>query len=172
MPGDIAQYSSCGLGRDALDSTRSRGSLQRDRTLAVHTVPIGLYISTVWTCRRSWWRGLRVAGVRLYGLVTLLVFLTLLMVSGPHRVHHFTEQHPPGHHHTQEGQHTQDDHAPALPDCPVFFLLQHTPVAESGLAFFLTLLCVTESIRSTTTLGKAEAPQYVSQARAPPPILL
>ena len=60
---------------------------------------------TFWVYRRLWWKDVRVDGVRLSALATILVFLTLLTVSGPHLVHHFTELHPHADQHTTRSAH-------------------------------------------------------------------
>ena len=111
---------------------------------------------------------MRVDGVRLSALATILVFLTLLTVSGPHLVHHFTELHPHADQPTHADQHTPDGHAPQPPDCHILFLLQHIPVAEAEIALLPTLLLTVEPIPSPSLLTRAETPRDTSQARAPP----
>jgi hypothetical protein len=129
---------------------------------------------TYWACARLWWKVVCVQGVRLSAFATLLAFLTLLTVSGPHLVHHLTELHPLEAQHTHDGQHTHDSqhthdrHTPRPPDCHVLFSLQHTPVAESGIAVLPILLLAAEPLLVIPPLLKVEAPQYAFQPRAPP----
>jgi hypothetical protein len=127
---------------------------------------------TFWACSKQWrtdvlrWREGCIA------LWTILAFLTLLAVSGPHLVHHLTELHPQEHHHTQDGHHPPAEHAPPRPDCLVLFLMQHTPVTEAGGALLPILLFAAEPLISTLLLRQADAPKYAVQARAPPPMFL
>ena len=115
-----------------------------------------------WIWHRQGWRDWRGRGGRFSALCTVLMLFTLLAVSGPHLVHHFAEMHP------QPGHHTHDDQAPVRPDCPVFFLWQHTPVAESGVVLFLALLPATELLVFTPPLWVSADSRDVAQARAPP----
>jgi len=137
-------------------------------TLTASTRSTKSHLQTFWAYGRLWWKDLRVEGVRLSALATILVFLTLLTVSSPHLVHHFTELHPQEDQHTHADQHTHDGHAPQPPDCQILFLLQYTPVVEDGIALLPTLLLTVEPIPRISLLAKAEAPRYTSQARAPP----
>ena len=73
----------------------------------------------------------RLVGRRLIALCTLLWLLTLLMVSGPHLVHHFADLSPQHDHHTHSGS----AHPP--PECVVFLVMQHTPLAAGVLAYTL-----------------------------------
>ena len=131
-------------------------------TLAASTRSMKPHPQTFWVYRGLWWKDVRVDGVRLSALATILVFLTLLTVSGPHLVHHFTELHP------HADQHTHDGHAPQPPDCHMLFLLQHIPVAEDRIALLPTLLLTGEPIPCPSLLAKTAAPRDTSQARAPP----
>src|SRR5262249_26783186 len=70
-------------------------------------------------------------GRRLGALCTMLSLLTLVVVSGPHLVHHLADLSPQNDHHTPTGS------AHPLPDCLVFLVMQHTPVAASVLAHAL-----------------------------------
>jgi hypothetical protein len=137
-------------------------------TLAVSIRSIKPSPQTFWACYRLWWKDVCVQGVRLSALATLLAFLTLLTVSGPHRVHHLTEVQPPEDQHTHEGQHTHDSQAPPAPDCHVLFLLQHMPGAEHGRTFPLMLLLAAEPLRVISLLVKVATPHDAFQARAPP----
>src|SRR5437870_4955069 len=101
----------------------------------------------------------------------ILALLTLLTVSGPHLVHHLTEQHPQEHHHTQDGHPTPADHTPPHPDCLVLFLMQHTPVAGDRGALHPILLLAAESVTSLCPLEQTDAPSSVVQARTPPAAL-
>src|SRR5262249_42362901 len=105
-------------------------------------------------------------GRRLGALCTMLSLLTLLVVSGPHLVHHLADLSPQNDHHTPTGS------AHPLPDCLVFLVMQHTPVAASVLAHALIPLAAGEPIVCTPPLWMSEAPRYVSQARAPPSVFL
>jgi len=131
-------------------------------TLTISTRSMKPHPQMFWACGKLWWEDLRVQGVRLSACATLLAFLTLLTVSGPHLIHHFTESHP------QEARHPHAGHAPQAPDCHILFLLQHTPVAEHGIALLPILLLAAEPILVISPLVKVEAPQYTFQARAPP----
>ena len=122
---------------------------------------------TFWTCRTPSWRE-RHRGGRLSALSTALALLTLLMVSGPHLVHHLVEQPSQEHHHASEDHQRQDTHASPRPDCLLLFLMQHTPVAEQGEALLPTLLLAAGSLAITPSLGPIDAPRYTVQARAPP----
>ena len=77
-------------------------------TLAVSIRSIKPPPQMLWACGRLWWKDVCGQGVRLSAFATLLAFLTLLTVSGPHLVHHFTELHPPEDQHTHDSQHTHD----------------------------------------------------------------
>jgi hypothetical protein len=117
-----------------------------------------------WLCRgpAGWtWHGNRFSA-----LCTVLALLSLLTVSGPHRVHHLTEMPPQPDHHAHHHQ------QPVLPDCPVFLLWQHTPVAAHSLVCLPALLATPESIVSLLPLWVSAETQDVSQARAPPLILV
>jgi hypothetical protein len=105
-------------------------------------------------------------------LGTLLALLTLLAVSGPHLVHHLVDLHPREHPHPPDGHPTQQAHPFPRPDCLVLFLMQHTPVAEDGGALLPTLFLAAEPLCSVCPLGYADAPRFVIQARAPPPLSL
>ena len=113
-------------------------------------------MKTFWACSKQWrtdvprWRECCIA------LCTILAFLTLLAVSGPHLVHHLTELHPQEHHHTQDGHHPPAEHAPPRPDCLVLFLMQHTPVAEAGEALLPILLfcCRAAHLRTSSETGR------------------
>jgi hypothetical protein len=122
---------------------------------------------TFWTCRIPSWRERRWGG-RLSALSTVLALLTLLVVSGPHLVHHFVEQPSQARHHASEDPQRQDNHASPRPDCPILFLLQHTPVAEQGEALLPPLLLAAGSLATSPPLGPIDAPRYTAQARAPP----
>jgi hypothetical protein len=137
-------------------------------TLAVSTRSMKPRPQMFWAHGRLWWKGVRVQGVHLSAFATFLAFLTLLTISGPHLVHHFTELHPLEDQHTHDSQHTHDKHTPQPPDCHVLFLLQHTPVAEHGIAFLPILLLAAEPLLVISPLVKVEVPQYAFQARAPP----
>jgi hypothetical protein len=108
------------------------------------------------------WRG---NGSRFSALCAVLALLSLLAVSGPHRVHHLIEMPPPPDHHAHHHQ------QPVVPDCPVFLLWQHTPVAEHSLVCLPTLLATPEFIAAVLPLRVSAAIQDISQARAPPLIL-
>jgi hypothetical protein len=71
-------------------------------TLVGHTASMVPYLHPVWACLRPGGKNWRTARVRLCVFSTLLVLLSLLTLSGPHLVHHFTELHPQADHHTQE----------------------------------------------------------------------
>jgi hypothetical protein len=125
----------------------------------------------VWTARARWWRDLRWIG-RLGALSTLLALLTLLTVSGPHLVHHLTEQPPHEHHHSSDHPRTPEHDPPPRPDCLVLFLMQHMPVAEAGDTLLPTLLLATESLRVPRLLWQTDTPRYAVQARGPPLMFL
>src|SRR5215471_19678826 len=85
-------------------------------------------------CRERWRRPWRKGAYRLSAFCIVLSLLTLLAVSGPHLVHHLTEQHP------QQEHHSHDAPMQRSPACPIFFLLQHTPVAAEAAVFLSTPL--------------------------------
>jgi len=136
----------------------SSDATERATRLSVHMISMYRYL---WTCQAE-----RRGGRRLGALCTMLALLTLLVVSGPHLVHHLADLSPQHDHHTPTGS------TPPPPDCLVFFVMQHTPVAAGVLAHALTPLAVGEPIVCTPPLWMSEAPRYVSQARAPPPVFL
>ena len=117
-------------------------------------------------CRGRWWRPWRKGAYRLSAFWTVLSLLTLLAVSGPHLVHHLTEQHP------QPAHHSHDVPTPPSPDCPILFLMQHTPVAAEAAAFLSTPLPAAELLAFVPPHRVSEAPTYALQARAPPDVLL
>ena len=117
-------------------------------------------------CRGRWWRPWRKGAYRLSAFSLVLFFLTLLAVSGPHLVHHLIEQHPPQEHHSH------DVPTPQSPDCPIFFLMHHTPVAAEAVAFLSTPLPAAELLAVVPPRRVFEAPPYALQARAPPDVLL
>jgi hypothetical protein len=147
-----------------LDLAVLRVLILREMPLPVHIVPIYLHSSA---CRRQWWRYWREGLCRLSAFCTVLSFLALLTVSGPHLVHHLLEQ-PPQHneHHSHAGQ------AQQWPDCLVLFLIQHTPVAEECAAPLPALLLVVEPLAYVQPLWVWAVPQHIFQARAPPAALL
>jgi hypothetical protein len=115
-----------------------------------------------WLCRKPVGRAWRRSGNRFSALCTVLAILSLLTVSGPHRVHHLIEVPP------QPDHHTHHDQQPAWPDCPVLFFWQHTPVAEHSLVVLPVLLSTLEFIVSLPSLWVSAETQDVAQARAPP----
>jgi hypothetical protein len=124
------------------------------------------HTSLFWLCRGPVGRGWRGNGSRFSALCTVLALLSLLTVSGPHRVHHLIEVPP------QPDHHAHHDQQPVSPDCPVLFFWQHTPVAEHSLVVLPTLLATPECIVSLPSLWVSAETQDVSQARAPPLSLL
>lgn len=100
--------------------------------------------------------------IRLHALYTVLAFCVVLAVSGPHRVHHLPELAPPGH------QHSHDESTQQLPDCPVLFLLQHTPLTEGAVVCLPGLLQTHEQLVIRPSLWKPKESRDASQARAPP----
>jgi hypothetical protein len=117
--------------------------------------------------RRQWWQAVRKGGKYVSTLCTVLTFLTLLVVSGPHLVHHLLAP-PPQH----DDHHSHDDQPPQGPDCLVLFLMQHTPVAEGWVAPLPAFLLVTERIACVQPPLICAIPQRLFQARAPPFTLL
>ncbi|MGE3537945.1 MAG: hypothetical protein AB7N91_11000 [Candidatus Tectimicrobiota bacterium] len=76
-------------------------------------------------------------GWRLSALGTLLAFCTLLVLAGPHLVHHATERSAPEAHHTHADQTahevpTAPPETSSGPHCQVLFLVQHTPLVATG----------------------------------------
>jgi hypothetical protein len=148
----------------------------RRRDLGVHCAAgMMCLVASLYITALAWAQGLLVrcgslpgrpqahwGGRRLGALCTLLSLLTLLVVSGPHLVHHLTDLSPQHDHHTPTGS------VHPLPDCPVFLVMQHTPVAPSVLAHALIPLATGGPIVCTPPLWMSEASRYVSQARAPP----
>jgi hypothetical protein len=119
------------------------------------------------TCCRPWWRAVG-KGVKRYSApCTVLTFLTLLGLAGPHRAHHLVEQHPQHDH-----KHSHDDQAQQSSDCPMLFLIQHTPIAERWGSPLTAPLLVAELIVPALSLRICVIPQHVFQARAPPSTFL
>jgi hypothetical protein len=98
---------------------------------------------------------------RLAALWTLLWFCGLIAASGPHLVHHLTALPRPADHHT----HTDE---PRPPDCFLFFLMQHTPVAEDVLTSLPMLLSVGGPSLLQCPLAVHAALWSLVLARAPP----
>jgi hypothetical protein len=134
--------------------------------VSMSTLSCYLSMRTSSAGRRPGWRDVRRVGVRLQAFCTVLALLTLVMVSGPHLVHHLFA-HPPqhNHHHAHEGQAQQG------PDCLIFFSLQHTPVAAGWAALLPPLLLVAEPLACPPPLRVWAVPTHVFQARAPPILL-
>lgn len=132
----------------------------------------------------------------LTALATIITLCTLIVFSGPHLVHHLPEQygfryHPdairydhqhstptalPHHqhvapHHTHSGhpsdESSHDRHSPRWSDCIVLFLMQHTPITEGSVVFFLIQLLIASLIVRTFGLPFASHWQK-TLARAPP----
>jgi hypothetical protein len=122
---------------------------------------------TFWAGHKQWWREVRRGGSRLGALCTVLTFLALLAVSGPHLVHHLIEQYP-----QHDDPHSHAGQAQQRPDCLVLFLIQHTPVAQGCTALLPALLLIAEPIIYAQPLQVCAMPQHVFQARAPPVALL
>src|SRR2546428_10510894 len=135
---DLASYqtSVCeasGIDLALLSSTRcirigrySSDATERATRLSVHTISMYRYL---WTCQADRW-----GGRRLGALCTMLALLTLLVVSGPHLVHHLADLSPQHDHHTPTGS------TPPPPDCLGFFVMQHTPAAAGVCGPTLTAL--------------------------------
>ena len=98
---------------------------------------------------------------QLAALWTVLCFCGLIAASGPHLVHHLTDLPRPADHHTRADE-------PRLPDCFVFSLMQHTPVAEGVLNLLPLPLPVEEPSAVEPLLRVREALWSLSLARAPP----
>jgi hypothetical protein len=133
---------------------------------------------------------------RLVALAAVLAFLILIAVSGPHLVHHLAEQsravayrwhaqpddghpthpeptpeaeahHAEAHPHPPRDGQAQEKKAHPWPDCLVLFLLQHTPVAASALAFGACLLVVI-LLESAGRIWLSTDRRLGFHARAPP----
>jgi hypothetical protein len=100
-------------------------------------------------------------GRPLAALWTVLWFCGLIAASGPHLVHHLTDLSRSAGHHTPADQ-------PRPPDCVVFSLMQHTPVAEGLLNPFPMPLPVGELSVVEPPLTVCEALWSLVLARAPP----
>src|SRR5262245_29767734 len=96
---------------------------------------------TFWAGHRQWWREVRRGGCRLSALCTAVTLLVLLVVSGPHLVHHLLEQHV-----QHDYPHSHADQPQQWPDCLVLFLIQHTPVAQGCTALLPALLLIAEPL--------------------------
>jgi hypothetical protein len=147
-----------------LDLAVYRVLIPRELPLPMHIVPIYLHSSA---CRRPWWRHWREGLCHLSVFCTVLALLALLTVSGPHLVHHLIERQPQHNDH-----HAHDSQARQWPDCLVLFLIQHTPVAQGCVALLPALLLVPEPLAYAQPLWIGAVPQDISQARAPPALLL
>lgn len=100
-------------------------------------------------------------GKQLAALWTVLWFCGLITASGPHLVHHLTALPRPADHHT----HTDE---PRPPDCFIFSLMQHTPVA-AGVLHLLPLPLPMEEPPAFEPLRRVrQALWSLSLARAPP----
>jgi hypothetical protein len=113
-----------------------------------------------WSLRRCF-RQFRWLSTRFAALWTVLWFCGLIATSGPHLVHHLTDLQRPHDHHSQADQ-------PRLPDCFIFSLMQHTPVAEGVLSSLSTPLAVGGSAVVEPPLTVREEPWSIFLARAPP----
>lgn len=124
------------------------------------------------------WLGHGSPGMRLGALCVLFAFCTLLVVSGPHLVHHATELPLPDAPHPYDDQSAHNDHPsqdapnPTAPDCHVLFFVRHTPVAASGGLPVLALLHATEPVLALSRQWVSATPPALYQARAPPASLL
>jgi ABC-type nickel/cobalt efflux system permease component RcnA len=132
----------------------------------------------------------------LTALTTIIALCALIVVSGPHLVHHLPEQygfryHPDAirhdhqhhtptdsahheqaaHHHTHSGhpsdESSPDRHPPRWPDCFVLFLMQHTPITGGSVAFLLIQLLIASLTVGIFCLPFAARWQK-TLARAPP----
>jgi len=133
---------------------------------------------------------------RLVALATVLAFLTLIVVSGPHLVHHLAEQslavaphvyaqpddgsqthteptpeddahHAEAHPPPARGGHPQEGQASPWPDCLVLFLLQHSPVAVLAFAC-VAFLVVIILLESAVRIWLSTDSRLGFHARAPP----
>jgi hypothetical protein len=102
------------------------------------------------------WRGRQLAA-----LWTVLWFCGLITASGPHLVHHLTALPRPADHHAPADE-------PRPPDCWVFSLMQHTPVAEGVLSSLPMPLPVGEPSVFAPPLTVHTALWSRVLARAPP----
>src|SRR5215471_1815372 len=96
----------CSPADGALEWGGIRALILRETRLSVRTASLYRYLQTCQADRRR--RGpfrsvCRGAGCRLGALWTILSLLTLLVVSGPHLVHHLVEPAPHDDHHTPAG---------------------------------------------------------------------
>ena len=118
-------------------------------------------------------RRFRWLGRRLAALWTVLWFCALIAASGPHLVHHLTALPRPADHHSHTDEPRPVDHhthtgEPRPPDCFVFFLMQHTPVAEDVLIPLPMPLPVGEPSVLERPLTVHAALWSLFLARAPP----
>jgi hypothetical protein len=113
-----------------------------------------------WSLRRCF-RQFHWLGKRLAALWTVLWFCGLIATSGPHLVHHLTDLQRPHDHHSQADK-------PRLPDCFIFSLMQHTPVAEGVLHLFPMPLPMGEPSVFEPLLTVRAALWSLVLARAPP----
>jgi hypothetical protein len=99
---------------------------------------------------------------RLYALYTVLAFVFVLVISGPHLVHHLPEILP-------SDNHPAHDEGPQpLPDCLVLAFMQHTPATAGGAACLPLLLHTRQQPPVKPSPDKPKVPRDLSQARAPP----
>ena len=131
-----------------------------DRSEPLFVLPWVHQLGDGWSLRRCFPQ-FRWLSRRLAALWTMLWFCSLIATSGPHLVHHLTDLQRPHGHHSQADQ-------PRLPDCFIFSLMQHTPVAEGVLNSLLTPLAVGESSVVEPPLTVREEPWSIFLARAPP----
>jgi hypothetical protein len=113
-----------------------------------------------WNLRRCFLQ-FRWLSRQLAALCTVLWFCGLIATSGPHLVHHLRDLQQAHDHHSQAD-------TPRLPDCFIFSLMQHTPVAEGVLSPLPTPLPVGESSVVEPPLTAREESWSIFLARAPP----
>jgi hypothetical protein len=132
----------------------------------------------------------------LTALTTSIALCSLIVVSGPHLVHHFPEQHVlpdrldavrhQHHNHTPTDSPHHEDAAPhqansgstsdasshgrhptSWPDCFILFLMQYTPITWGFVAFLLLQVLIV-SITVATFCPPSATRWQLTPARAPP----
>jgi hypothetical protein len=101
---------------------------------------------------------------RLIALFASLCFFVLIVVSGPHLVHHLADLQP-GHPHP----HTNKSQSP---DCFVHSLMQHTPLAGDAFAPLPASLPTAEQVSYQPLVLMFASPRLAFLARSPPVIQL
>jgi hypothetical protein len=121
--------------------------------------------------------------LRSYAILVLLFWLTFLVTSNPHRVHHLAPSQPSAQRlpyddhrldtyhsasHDEPESHSDEQRAPVSPDCVVLFVFQSLQLLQASHAAVLTPPAPYPLDTSATWFRPCEAHIHVCLARAPP----